>query len=438
MSKDKCVRLLGRITSVYIYVLITVFLLFARGYGAISRAKFAMFLVVCGVYIIACLGVLAAGIRGFDRKAFRPTAPAVLMAVFIAVTWLSAVLSPYWPETVIGASRFEGALSITVYALCFILVSAFGRADRAHLICLGASVSAFCLLSAAQLQGYNPFGLYPQGYSYLDRDVAYHGAYIGTIGNVDLAAAFLSLVIPILLYSVVRLEGRLRFALLIPLALAAYVLVGIDVSAGFMGAGLGVILSVPVAWARGERLRRGMFIALAALVAVALLTVFSVDMGSGPLHEAHQVLHGNFDMSFGSGRLKIWGEVARALDGRLLLGAGPDTMIYGGLEGFARYDAQRGLRIIAQIDVAHNEYLNILYHQGVFALGAYLGALFLLAKGWLRAAPGNPGAAVLGAGVLGYCIQAFFSFSVCITAPFFWTALGLLAGCIMENKKPLR
>ena len=44
-------------------------------------------------------------------------------------------------------------------------------------------------------------------------------------------------------------------------------------------------------------------------------------------------------------------------------------MLYGGLEAFTRYDEALGGTIIGRIDVAHNEYLNILYHQGNFCAG---------------------------------------------------------------------
>ena len=100
-------------------------------------------------------------------------------------------------------------------------------------------------------------------------------------------------------------------------------------------------------------------------------------------------------------------------------------MLYGGLEAFTRYDEALGGTIVAQIDVAHNEYLNILYHQGIFALAAYLGALAAAAKKWLRDSGRNALVAVLGTMLLCYGIQAFFSFSMVMTAPYFYLTLAL-------------
>ncbi|MBR3704257.1 MAG: hypothetical protein IKM11_02045, partial [Oscillospiraceae bacterium] len=84
------------------------------------------------------------------------------------------------------------------------------------------------------------------------------------------------------------------------------------------------------------------------------------------------------------------------------------------------------LMLVAEIDLAHNEYLNILFHQGVFALLAYLAALFLAAVEWLRCSRRNGASAAVGSAVLCYCVQAFFGFSLCMVSPYFWIMLAFL------------
>ena len=84
----------------------------------------------------------------------------------------------------------------------------------------------------------------------------------------------------------------------------------------------------------------------------------------------------------------------------------------------------------AQIDVAHNEYLNILFHQGLPALGCYLAMLAMLGWRWLHTR--SAAAAILGAGVLCYAVQALFGFSMCPSAPFFWAVLGLLMAALRQ------
>lgn len=79
-----------------------------------------------------------------------------LMAAYLALTWLSALCSPRLPATILGASRYEGALSITLYCLIFLLASAYGEANRPLLAVLGASVTLLCVLCLVQLAGIPP------------------------------------------------------------------------------------------------------------------------------------------------------------------------------------------------------------------------------------------------------------------------------------------
>jgi len=422
-----------KITSIFLGALLIVFLFFCgfEGYAGITQPKFRAFCALSGAYIL-CMAAVALWKRLTGRampvgEALRRSSWAQrAVAAYVGVTWVSAVCSAYWPSTFVGVSRYEGALTLTLYGAVFLLVSMYGRVGRWLLWVLAGALSLFSLLCLVQMTGLNPLGLYPVGYSYLDAGKAYSGAYLGTLGNVDLVAAFYSLVVPILLYVVLRSEGRLRFLLLLPLGLSVWAVAAMGVSAGYLGVGAGCVLAFPAAGLREKKQRVLAGCILGGMILAALAVVYFCDMGTGMLHEAHQLLHGDFESSFGSGRVHIWQEVLGALPAHPLLGAGPDTMLLAELTPFTRYDAASGSTIVGQIDVAHNEYLNILFHQGPLALAAYLAMLGSLSRRWLRAAPGDAVTAALGAGIAGYCVQALFGFSMCITAPFFWVALGLL------------
>lgn len=425
-----------RITFWYSVLLLTVFLFCfdSQGYEGISQVKFYVFLGLSFMYFSTMALLAMDQLLAGQMKVRAPLAlwrraglPQRLVVIYLGFTWLSAICSPWWPATVLGASRLEGVLSITIYCLSFLLISAYGQPSLRLLGVLGVSVALFCLLCLVQMAGFNPFGLYPAGYGYADSGMTYSGAYLGTIGNVDLVAAFLALAFPILFYSLVRLPGQLRWALLIPLTLAAVVLVRISAISGLIGAGVGCFLSLPVASVRRSSARRNLALLVGGVIFSSLVAVFLIDFAGELPHQLHMLLHGQAFPSFGSGRLYIWSQVLERVPERLLLGAGPDTMLYAQIAPFTRYDPELGYTIVAQIDVAHNEYLNILYHQGLPALVAYLGGLAVLGVGWFHVSPVDTGAAILGSGVLGCCVQAFFGISCPLSAPFFWLALGLLA-----------
>ena len=158
--------------------------------------------------------------------------------------------------------------------------------------------------------------------------------------------------------------------------------------------------------------------------------LFVFDPDSGLLHEIHELLHGRVSDTFGSGRIYIWKSVLERIPSQLWLGSGPDTMMLAEIEPFTRFDERLNTAIVAQIDVAHNDYLNILYHQGIFAMLAYMAALVDAAGKWLRNSEKSGVVAALGGAALCYYIQAFFGFSFCGSTIYFWVILGLLVSVL--------
>ncbi len=430
---------LERISSAFLFVLPSVFLFCfdGSGYLGIQEVKFRAFYFICGGYIVVMALAGLKHILGTKpplfRTVFRLLSPAQYLALLYAlITWVSALASEHYPYTIIGLTRYEGALTITIYCLLFILLARFGTVKQAHIFVFAACVLAFSVLCIIQLYGNNPFSLYPSGYSYFDADVRYSGSYLGTIGNADSVAAFLCLAIPVLWTTIVKWNGKTRRLLLLPLAASVFVLIKMHVLAGFVGVFGGGAVLVPFLPRCGKN-RRLLAVIVCVCMVLLLLLVFLIDPGGELFHELHCIMNGDPDPSFGSGRIHIWSQVLRHIPDRFLLGTGPDTMIlediaFSGYDEFGRFSK-------APVDVAHNEYLNVLFHQGCFALLAYASLLVLvLIRCGKRAVKGDREAIILGSAVLCYCIQAFFGFSSCITSPFFWTALGLADHCTKQTE----
>ncbi|HIR50354.1 MAG TPA: O-antigen ligase family protein [Candidatus Avoscillospira avicola] len=424
------------VTTGYLAAMGSLYLLFPglRGYSSITSEKFPLFWILTGGYILTALLIQAEGAligeSGLSLRAYlaSTTWPERFCLIYLLLTWVSALASPWFPETISGVSRQEGALTITLYCLSFLLVARWGKASRTLLLIWAAGLALCCLLSLMQLAGANPLGLYPAGCNYYDGGIRYGGFYLGSIGNVDLLAGLLALGIPMLWVAVVRRKERWRFWLLLPLALCLAVLVWMDVLAGLVGVFGGALLTLPVVLPVQKKRRKWLWLLVAAVFLLILLLLFLVDLGGGLFHEIHLMLHGQASDSFGSGRLYIWRNVLSRVPGHLLLGTGPDTMLYAEIDAFTRYDAALGGTIVSQIDVAHNIYLNILYHQGILALLAYLGMLAAAAWQWLRRSSTDGVTALLGAGLLGYGIQGFFGIEMFLVSPFFWLTLALLVG----------
>lgn len=428
-----------KLSYVFIVLMLTVFLFWfnSSGYGGITEAKLTVFNIICGGYVILMLILIPASlatevVSKQELKAYIRESTWVqrLLLIFLLLTVVSALISPYRSETWVGASRYEGVRTIAIYVLTAVFMSSFVKVKPWMAYLLGASVLCFSVISIIQLYGGNPFGLYPGDLNYFGAGVDYSGAYLGTIGNTDLVAGFLCVAITLLWVAVVRMKGKWRFALLIPTAAALFVLLKMSVMAGLVGVFGGAVLSLPIVLPVSAKARKIIAIAILVVFVLALVFLYVADIGGGMLHEAHELLHGNVSDTFGSGRIHIWKSVLEKIPDNLWFGTGPDTMSHAQLEAFTRYDPDKGVELVAEIDTAHNEYLNILFHQGIFALLAYLAALVLAAAKWIKRGNAAPAAAACGAAVLCYCIQAFFGISMFLTAPFYWITLGLLDGAL--------
>ncbi|MBO5837954.1 MAG: O-antigen ligase family protein [Oscillospiraceae bacterium] len=137
-----------------------------------------------------------------------------------------------------------------------------------------------------------------------------------------------------------------------------------------------------------------------------------VDLFAGKLTDAS-----------GTYRIGIWRNALQMGLKRPIFGTGIGTF----LEAFKTYADKAGLtERLGLIDTAHNEYLQLFCTVGLFGLMPYLAFLILLAVKGFKNIFKNPYILILGAAVLCYCVQAFFSFSVVIVAPYFWMSAGLL------------
>lgn len=409
------------------------------GYLEVSPVKFAAFYWSSGIY----LGLLAAlGIFSLVRSLLQKKRPGRLPRLtvlqiaalsYLAFSVLSAVLSPYGTEVWTGFGRWGGAAQIIVSCLCLVCVSFFARPNRWMAYAFGGAILLYGVICVWQVCGGNPLGLYPDGARF--GTSAQAAKFLGTTGSITLGAAFLCMAIPVLFVCALRMKQRLRFVLLLPAALALFVLYKMNVQAGILGLAGGMLASVFVAFPMRRRLRRHLLLFAAGLALAAVLTVFLFDIGSGSLHELHEMMHGRFEDSFGTSRVYIWRNVLQRLPEKLPFGAGPDTLRFSDIPPFTRYDPVMQEELVTIIADAHCEPLNILYNQGVFSLLSYLVMLGAGFAGWVRNGRAKPAVAALGAAAACYAVQSLFGISDNVTTPCFLILLGLLDAACREDSQ---
>ena len=434
-KKKGAYRLQEKLTAAYLAAMLGIYLLYPGlgGYMTITTQKWHCYALLTLAYLASLLllplelAVVGEGSLVKPRALWQRLAlPQKLIFAYWLCTAASTVLSIDRRTAFWGSGRCEGFLAITLYCGSFLLISVYAKPKKWMLWVFGAAMSLCCVLSLIQFTGYNPLGLYPEGMTYFDAYKRYAGEFLGTLGNVDLLAAVFSMAIPAFWVALLVLRDKRKYALLVPLCLCLYVLLRAFVAAGVVSV-IGTALLVPPVLAKEKRQRNRLAALSLGLIAAGLLTVYFLGERVGSFAaEASALLHGQWDDSFGTGRLYIWRNVMPLVPERLLFGGGPDTLGLRLDAMFERFDPALGITIRSTIDAAHNEYLNILVNQGLLALLCHLAALFSAAVYWVRHASHDPVTAICGGAVLGYCIQAFFGLSSPITTPYLYLALALL------------
>lgn len=430
------------VTSAFLAVMLTVFLLAVGpgGYTAITHFKFVLMLILCGLYLLAMLvSFLWVQKRGVALLRPKLTPVHYLLLLFWGFNVISAVISSYFPATLIGFHRYEGLLTVSCYLLIFFGASLYGKANQRIFDIFAVSMLLFCFICFLQFLGWNPLWLYPKGLNYYDGNVAYRYEFLGTVGNVGLVAAVLSVAALVFAVASVRLRGKRRILSVLSFLSVLVVTIFSRVAAAYVAVFGGLVFLLPLAMLRERHKKRIVLLLVFILLIAGLLLLYFADIGDGTLYEFHCLLHGDWSDQYGTGRLYIWRNVLPLVAEQPWFGGGPDTLGERMTAEFRRYDAETGVLYRAAIDTAHNEYLNILVNEGALALGAYLAALLCSFVAFLRKNPQSTAVALCGAGVLGYSVQAFFGLRMCMTSPFFWIAWGLLTAALRslekENKK---
>lgn len=173
----------------------------------------------------------------------------------------------------------------------------------------------------------------------------------------------------------------------------------------------------------------GALIVLLLLGGVAGVEILGSTRTAGTLYDARQILHGNLPDETGSYRGFLWKLCFSLLReqtpvGQLLIGSGPDTFVN-------RFEVYRSVTVakFGQFyDKAHNEYLQIIFCQGLLGLLSYLAFLAAALGKALKRAFDDPWVFACGFACVSYLAQAFFSINLPITAPLLWILLGVVYG----------
>lgn len=417
------------VTDKYILIMLGLFPLFVgfspRAYSHITEMKYYFFVIATVLWLAAVLVLVILGAARRERYPVEIRPAHIAMAIFLALGAISMLLSEYGFACLKGTARNDGYLSTLLYGVIFFGVSLFASPRPRYAWALGISTLICCTLCLIQLMGYDPLSFYPSGTNYYDKFGAYNGAFLGTIGNTGLLAAYLCIAAPLLTEFALLSKGKWDSLLLLPGTMALIVLALCDVDAGVVALAGCLLVSIPML------LRRQRASQIAAGVSggvtlAGLCGLYFWPGESGTLWELSQVLHGRLSDEFGSHRGQIWKSGWELFCQKPWFGGGPGTTGLRFDITWRRYVEELGKDRVVTVENAHNVYLGYLINWGVFALLSYLTAIGCSMVTWWKRRTDGALYPALGSAFLCYMIQDFFGLGLPLTAPMVWVIWGLL------------
>ncbi len=475
------------LTSAYLAALfLGLPLIFHDGYFDITEAKQVFFLASAGMYLFGML-VIRLLFGGCARPIRRPVlsmADGCILALLLIVV-LSSALSGRFGAALLGAlDRYQGVLTVLLYAGVYFCVSRSFRWTRLNDAALALGCALCCLLALLNAFSLDPLGIRAVLPAWV------RTRYISAIGNIDFFGAYLAAAFPFLLARYAYAESRadkLLFAASLLLAAPGVALSGCE---SFFLAFIAAMVLLPLLCGTRRAMQRA-FLASGALLAVlcallpllppypqglyvsywmrlllqptvalplallcfALAFALKSEAAYPKLTRAYRIAllsacalgaaflllsntllrdtsFGTLDrfVKFGTGwgtdRGRIWSRCVAWYRTYPFL----QKLIGGGSGVVYALDSVAPLFPDAVMDSAHNEYLHLLLTTGICGLLAYLGLLIGALMPALRRMRGNALAMACALSVLAYAVQAAVNIAQPFSTPLLYAYLAALAG----------
>jgi len=357
--------------------------------------------------------------------------------LFLLACCLSTALSSQASFLSLDTGRYEGLFTWLMYGVILFFVSKFGVPHTRYLYVFAAAYGFCCAVALLQLMGKNPLWLYLGTWNYYSPFIQESGAFLGTLGNVDVFSALHCLALPLFLSAAVHLKSRTRFLLLFPVALGLLCVLLARVSSGILALAVTIFLYAPQ-WAdQGlfsagipdycirKKIRLILRIVLIGILFLFLLLVYFLPPPTGTLYELYRILHGDIQDHFGSHRILIWRKALLIISEHPVLGIGPDCSLEYFNICFSKYSDVFEEVLYRYVDNAHNEYLQLLINFGL--VGCFPLFVFLCRTLWLIFRNSDYTVLkIMSPGFICYLIQAFFNIGSSIVVPFFLILWGML------------
>ena len=343
----------------------------------------------------------------------------ILILIITILLTISSVLAINKKVAFLGfTGRYEGLFSLINYLL-FMYISSYIKKDKKKLIVYAIIISGIYEALFAYLQILN-ISFIPK-HIHIDNKIWATGSITNPNFFGSLMVLSLSCSIGLFIDNSKKLISNIL--LIVSIIILMLGLLISDTTSALVGL-IVVVMFLLFYVIKTKSIKRFFIVLLILVLETTILTKLNMtDLVKDLVKTKNEVVElskGNYDKHYGTNRVEIW---------RLTLDIVPKYLIHGaGIDNFTYAFGEEPLIVSYRvIDKAHNEYLQVLVTEGIFALISYLALYFIsLFKGVKNSFKNKEVYLVLP--VIGYLVQAFFNISVIEVAPIFYIILGLLVG----------
>lgn len=353
-----------------------------------------------------------------------------LLLLFMGILFVSSLMGVDIQNSFIGkVTDREPFLLYLCYFINFLLLSKKFRLSKGFINILMIFASIVSLYSLIQFFGINPIPL-----DKVRKTMAYQP--FSTLGYRNAIGAYISMLLPIAI-ALFMYKGEKKY--IFTTAILFLGLISSTTRSSWVALIICIVILLVLSFRNKKRLLN---------LGIVLLTMLVIFLGinylkSGAINarllsisdDAISLKQSGNEMA-GSGRIYIWKNGINLLWDKPILGYGVDNFSTAFL-GAHKSETEFMVKSLGGVVTkAHNEYLQILICNGIFALLLYLGILaaIILKAGAKTLKEENVQLIAITLSIVAYCVQAFFNISIVSVAPVFWAMLGIGCGMAMQEE----
>lgn len=374
-----------------------------------------MFLVFITVVIFAIMIIIK------DKENYLVHREDKLIYLYILLLITSTFFSYNRRFSLLGyPTRYEGLTTILIYIFMYLLASRNFEFKKKYLKIFILTSIILSLYGVFQYFGFDPVYKKWIRIEFIARGHS-------TFGNPNFLGTYLTLVLPIAVFSFVK-SGKWLY-----LFAAGSIYLSLITSftrSGWLGSfsGLAMLLIFFLKYKYNKK-----YLAIMIILFLVITVTMEIQtegrvisrMLSIPEDAGNVLTQGVGYENAGANRIFIWKNVIPLIKESPFIGFGIETLgVVFSERHMDQIIAEYDRRII--FDKAHNEYLHIAYSTGIPSLLVYLLFVFSILRRAIRKAKDNHMIIPIISSIVGYLVQAFFNISVVSVAYIYWIFLGIL------------